>query len=421
MTMHPEIHREVARTRHKQLLNDARGWRTRRLTKRQGVVGPAPVLFAAMFAAQAAVIAIAPALDEVAAGLGVATATVGQLRTLAGLVAATVGFFVSRVADSAGLRAVLGAGTALLAAGALASAAAPSFVLLAAAHVLLGAGVGCVIATGTAAAGVWAGEHERTRLLSWALVGQPVAWIAGMPILGALGERSWRLCWLVLPLGSAVLAMLLLTLARPSTHGHRSRPAHVRSLLADRAVARWGLAELLFNAGWSGTLVYAGTLFADSYDSPKTAVGLILAGGAGLFVCGNLTGRLLARWQPQRQLVALALLLSALVTGFGAVRHDTWTSATLFAVTAFVAGCRTLVGNAVGLAVPPEARLAAMGLRTAVVQVGGVAGTGIAGVALAAGGYATLGLTMAAVLVGAATSLLELRIGVTRLEALPDA
>jgi DHA1 family inner membrane transport protein len=367
------------------------------------------------------VIAMAPVLDEVAADLGVATATAGQLRTLSGLVAALVGFQAPVLAERVGLRAVLGAGTALLAVGALASAAAPSFALLAAAHVVLGAAVGCVVAIGTAAAGVWADENDRTRVLSWALIGQPAAWIAGMPILGALGERSWRLCWLVLPLGSAVLATLLLVLARPTSHGHRSASTRVRSVLADRAIARWGLAELLFNCGWSGTLVYAGTLFADSYDSRKTAIGLILGGGASIYVCGTLVGRRLAAWQPQRQLVALALLLSVLVAGFGAVRHDTWTSATLFAAAAFVAGSRTLVGSTVGLAVGPEAQLAAMGLRTAAVQTGGVLGTGIAGVALAAGGYGALGLVMAAILAGAAAALLELRVVVTRLEAVTDA
>lgn len=419
--MHPEIHRELARARQEQLLADARGWRTARLCKRRGVVGPAPALFAAMFAAQAAVIAMAPVLDEVAAHFGVTTATVGQLRTLSGLVAAIVGFQVTGLADRVGLRAVLGTGTALLAVGALASAAAPSFFLLAAAHVLLGAAIGCTVAIGTAAAGVWAGEHERTRVLSWALIGQPAAWIAGMPILGAVGARSWRLCWLVLPLGSAVLATLLLALARPSSHGQRSVPTRMRSVLTDRALARWGAAELLFNCGWSGTLVYAGTLFADSYDSSKAVIGLILGGSASLYLCGTLAGRRLAAWQPQQQLVALALLLSVLVAGFGAVRPDGWASATLLAVSAFIAGCRTLVGSAIGLAVVPEARLAAMGLRTAAVQTGGVVGTGIAGVALATGGYAALGLAMAVILAGAAASLLELRVGVTQLEALTDA
>jgi predicted MFS family arabinose efflux permease len=418
--MHPEIHRELARARRERLLADARAWRTGRLNKRGGGVGPAPVLFAAMFAAQAAVIAMAPVLDEVADDLGVATDTVGQLRTLAGLVAAIVAFQAPGLADRLGLRTVLGAGTALLTVAVLASAAAPSFVLLAAAHVLLGAAVGCVVAIGTAAAGVWAGEHERGRILSWALVGQPVAWIVGMPVLGALGERSWRLCWL-LPIGSAMLATLLLILARPSTHGRRSVPIRARSVLGDHAIARWGLAELLFNCGWSGTLVYAGTLFAYSYDSSKITIGLILAGGASVYVCGTLAGRLLSAWRPQRQLVALALVLSVLVTGFGVVRHDAWTSSTLFAVTAFVAGCRTLLGSVVGIAVAPDARLAAMSLRTAAVQMGGVVGTGLAGIMLAAGGYAALGLGMAAVFVGAAASLLEIRAGVTRLEALTDA
>jgi predicted MFS family arabinose efflux permease len=80
-----------------------------------------------------------------------------------------------------------------------------------------------------------------------------------------------------------------------------------------------------------------------------------------------------------------------------------------------------LVGNAVGLSVAPEARLGAMGLRTAATQIGAVAGTGIAGLALAAGGYATLGLAMAAAFVAAAASLVELHVCVTRLEVLADA
>ena len=382
----------------------------------------APVLFAAMFAAQAAVIAMAPVLDDLAADLGVATATAGQLRTLSGLAAALAGFQIPRLADRIGLRAVIAAGTALLAAGALASAAAPSFALLAAAQVLLGVGIASVVAAGTTAAGVWAGEHERTRVLSWALIGQPAAWIVGMPLAGALGAHSWRLAWLVLPLSSAVLATLLLLLLRqPAARGQHAVSTRLRPALADRAIARWSLSELLFACGWSGTLVYAGTIFADTYDSPETAIGLILGGGASVYVCGNLAGRRLAARQPHRQLVALALLLGVLVTAFGAVRPDAWTSATLFAATAFVAGCRTLVGGAVGLSVAPQARLAAMGLRTAAAQIGGVVGTGVAGLALAAGGYAALGLAMAALFAGAAAALVELSVGVTQLEALSDA
>jgi DHA1 family inner membrane transport protein len=121
--------------------------------------GPALVLFAAMFAAQAALIAMGPVLDEVASDLGVETATAGQLRTLSGLVAAFTGFQIPRLVDRVGLRTVLLAATALIAAGSVASAAAPTFALLAGTQVLLGA------------AAAWAAEADRTAVLSWALIG----------------------------------------------------------------------------------------------------------------------------------------------------------------------------------------------------------------------------------------------------------
>lgn len=384
--------------------------------------GVALTLLAAMFAGQAAIIAMAPVLDDVAAELGVDTATAGQLRTLSALVAALVGFRVPSLANRVGLRAVLLGSTTLLAIGALLSAAASSFAMLAAAQALLGVAAAGIVVAATAAAGAWAGEHEPATILSWAFIGQPAAWIVGMPLVGALGSHSWRLAWLCFGLPAAAVAGLLLLLLRPPRELEtRASPAPFRSALADRAIARWGLAELLFNCGWSGTLVYAGTLFADSYDSPKSAVGLILGGGAVAYVCGTLIGRRCADRQLPRQLVLLASLLCALVVAFGAVRPGVSVSVGLFVAAAFVAGWRTLAGGAIGLSVTPDVRLAAMSLRTAAVQVGGVVGAGIAGVSLAAGSYEGLGLAMAALLAGSAAALVELRIGVARVEALGEA
>ena len=62
---------------------------------------------------------------------------------------------------------------------------------------------------GTLAAAEWVAPELRTRTLSWALVGQPAAWIVGMPLVGVLGERSWRYGWLALPLAAAVAAAIL--------------------------------------------------------------------------------------------------------------------------------------------------------------------------------------------------------------------
>jgi predicted MFS family arabinose efflux permease len=382
--------------------------------------GPALVLFAAMFASQAAVIAMAPVLDQVASDLGVGTATAGQLRTLSGLAAAVSGFQIPRLVDRVGLRAVLLTATALIAAGSVASAAAPTFALLAAAQMLLGVAIAAVVAAGMTAAADWAGEAERTAVLSWALIGQPAAWIVGMPLVGALGGWSWRLAWLALPFPAALVAVLLLLLRRQETKERPRADVRVRRILSDRPLARWATAEFLFNCGWSGTLVYAGALFRETYDTATTLTGIILGGGACMFVIGNLAGRRLAARQAHQQLVALPLLLTILIASFGGVRTGVWTSTALFATAAFVAGARSLVGSSVGLAVPSQLRPAAMGLRTAAVQVGYVVGAGSAGLALAAGGYGGLGTAMAGFFAAAAVSLVEVHVAVSRVEALAD-
>ena len=79
-----------------------------------------------MFAAQAGAIALSPVLAEVASDFDVSTATAGQLRTVAGLVAGVTALALGRLAGRVGLRRQLLGGLVLLALGSLGSAAAPS-------------------------------------------------------------------------------------------------------------------------------------------------------------------------------------------------------------------------------------------------------------------------------------------------------
>ena len=373
--------------------------------------GVALVLFLALFAAQAAVIALSPVLGAVASDFGVSTAAAGQLRTLSGLAAAVTAVSIPRLSRVLGLRALMLAGAAMIAVGSLVSAAAPSFAVLAAAQLAIGVAVAAVVAAGTSAAAAWAPEGRRTQVLAWALVGQPAAWIVGMPLVGSLGELSWRYGWLALPLAAALAALLLLVRRPRDDAGSAAEEAGLRSALRDGAVARWALSELLANCGWAGTLVYAGALFADSYDASPALTGFVLAAGAVAYVGGNLAGRRFAERHARRQLIALATLLALAIPLFGAVRPSVLASALLFALAAFVAGGRTLIGNLVGLEVAPEQRLAAMGIRTAAVQLGYFLGSGAAGLALGVAGYTGLGLTLGLFFVAAAAALVELGLG----------
>lgn len=363
-------------------------------------------LFLCLFAGQSAVIAMSPVLTAAAADLHVSTAAAGQLRTITGLAAGVTALLLGRVAGRVGLGRQLLAASALLAVASVASAAAPTFPLLALAQLPVGVAVAALTTAGTLAAAEWVAPALRTRALSTALVGQPAAWIVGMPLIGALGAHSWRYGWLALPLAAAVAAAILVA-SRAADPPARSRPAPARAALSDRTLARWLASELLANAAWAGTLVYAGAVFTESYGTSTTLTGCLLAVAAAAYVLGNLLCRRLVNRDPRRVLVLLAALLAVAVALFGAARTDAAASTALLAGAAFVAGGRTLVASAFGLATAPDIRPVVMGLRAATMQFGYFAGSIAGGAALAAGGYGALGATMGLFLLGAAATLVR--------------
>jgi DHA1 family inner membrane transport protein len=369
-----------------------------------GYAGVSVTLFAALFAAQAAVIAMAPVLAEAASDLGVSTAAAGQLRTVTGLSAGVTALGVGAAAARIPLGRLLFGASALLAAGALTSAAAPTFALLILAQVPIGVAVAVLTSVATLAAAEWSPPEVRTRVLSWALVGQPAAWIIGMPLVGVVGERSWRYGWLALPLTAAIASAVLV---RSHARGRPAavRPAPALTALREAAIARWLAAEVLANTGWAGTLVFSGALFAESYGSSPGLTGFLLSVAAAAYVVGNLVARRLGGRDTRRVLTLLAAALAIVDGLFGVARVDAATSTALLATAAALAGARTLVSSLFAVSTPPELRPTVTGLRSATMQIGYFVGALIGGVALAAGGYSGLGAAMGASFAGAAALL----------------
>ena len=349
-------------------------------------------LFLCVFAAQSGVIALSPVLAAVGSEFGVSTAVVGQLRSVAGLAAGVASLALPAAARRLGLSRLLRGGAALLVVASLASAAAPTLWLLALAQVPVGIAVSVLTATATSAAGDWAAEPARGRVLGWALVGSPAAWIVGMPALGMLGGASWRLGWLALPLAAALAAFVAVPDRRDTLS---DGGGGLGVALADPVLRRWLLAELAANSAWLGTLVYAGALFAETYATPPAALGGLLALAAVAFAVGNLVFRRFVSTVSSSTLVRLALGMALLVGLFGVLRPAPGVSAALLAATSFLGGGRTLLGNAYGLAARPERRLPAMAARAAANQLGTFVGAATAGAALAVGGYGLFGLLLA--------------------------
>lgn len=361
------------------------------------------VVFASLFAAQAGVIAVTPVLAELGRDLHVSTAVAGQLRTITGLTAAIVALTLRRVSGRVGLGRQLLAASVLLALGSLASAAASSFALLALAQVPIGGAIGVFTTAALLAAADWFPTERRQAALSLALIGQPAAWIVGMPLVGVVGDQSWRY-GLAFPFVAALVAGVAVIgrVGEPPT----SVPAtSLRAVLSYHGVARWLGAELLSNTAWAGVLVFSGALFVESYGVSSRAAGLGLATGALGYVVGNRLARELRGDRSSLYLPGLAIALAVAALSFGALRASFAVSIGLLSMSAFFAGARTLVSSSYGLSFPAHVRPAAMGSRAATMQFGYLGGSTLGGLALVIGGYTGLGAVLGALLLAAAAVL----------------
>jgi predicted MFS family arabinose efflux permease len=361
------------------------------------------VLFLCMFAGQAALLVLSPMLPDVAAHFGVSTPTAGQLRSASGAIAGAVALGAGVVASRVGLRGLLTAGLALLALGSLLSAAAPTFLVLLIAQLPIGAGLALVLGGALAAAGQWAPPGQRSRVLSWALLGPPAAWVIGMPVAGAAVEVTWRAAWLVVPFAASLAALAALR-SRDKDHVEQV-PEHAwRLAWRQPGVPSWAFGELCAYAAWTGTLIYVGALFVDSYGVSAGLVGLLLAGAAVAYMPRNFLARRWVDTHARRLLVALALGSAVLVGLFATVRPGVAISFGLFAVLAFLSGGRTIAGSAFGLDAAPEVKAVVMGLRAAALQFGYLLGAALGGAALTAAGYPGMGMMLAVLYLAAASA-----------------
>ena len=244
------------------------------------------MLFLALFASQAGVLVMSPILGRVAAEFDVSIAEAGQLRILAAPFAAGVALLTGRALSRFSPRALIGTGSAFLAVGSLASAAAPTFVLLALAQVPMWGGIAMLLAAGVAATAAWSKPEERTKLVSRALAGAPAAWIVGMPLIGLVSSIDWRLAFIVLPLPAAALAGLAAA-RRPADTPIAGSNTSLAALLRIPSARRWALGELAANSAWAGTLVYSGVLFTETYGTSSATTGVVLAIVAAAYLVGN--------------------------------------------------------------------------------------------------------------------------------------
>lgn len=369
------------------------GTRARTLSRpRLGMVGsPSLVLFLAFFASQAGVLVLSPILSEVADDLGVSVAEAGQLRILAAPLAVVAALATGRLLGRFSPRAVLGFGSALLAVGSVASAAAPSFELLALAQVPLWIGIAAVLAAGVAAMSSWSEPEGRTRVVAHALAGPPTAWIVGMPLIGFVAEIDWRLAFVAFPLPAALLAALAVA-ARPGDRPISATETSLRGLLRRPDPRRWALGELLANSAWAGTLVFSGALLTEEYGMSTAATGVALSAIAVAYLIGNRQAGRAGAEGARRTMLAASLGAAALVALTWSFTPAVAVTLVVFSASAAVVATRTVAGTVYGFTAAGDRGREVGTVRAVTSQLGYLIGSLVGGAALAVGGFALLGI-----------------------------
>lgn len=373
---------------------------------------PSVVLFLCLFAAQAALLVLSPILPQVAAEFGVSNAAAAQLRSVSGVTAGVFALYLAARGDRFRLAPLLRTGLLLLAGGSVVSAISPSFILLLAAQAVIGGGLAMVLSGGLAASEAWATDDDGSRLLSWALVGQPVAWVVGQPVAGAVAGVHWRWAWVAVPLAASALA--LGAVAGRSSAGEGLADCNPTGMWRRPGMKAWAVGELAAFSGWAGLLVYAGAFFIETYGTSVGTTGIILGIVAASYLPGNLLARPLLDRGASRVLVGSATSLAVWVVLFGGFRPGVIFSTVALSILAFFAGSRTIAGAATGLELSGGRRLAAMSIRTAVLQFGYLFGTALGGLVLPIWGFAGVGWTFAALFLVAATVQLSTGGGASR-------
>jgi predicted MFS family arabinose efflux permease len=355
---------------------------------------PSLVLFMCLFTSQSALLVLSPILVDVAREFGVSTAAAGQLRAISGAIGGVTALVLATAARRPGLRTLLSAGAGLVALGSVLSAAAPTFAVLAVAQAVLGTGVGLLVAVGIAAAWEWPPLHRRPHVLAWTIAGMPVAWIAGMPVVGLVAGHGWRFAWLAVPALMGVLTLALLRMRPADTPSRRTGAAMAAWRRPE--VARFTVGELLANAAWASVLTYSGALLLERSSMSPTVVALCLGLMATAMVPGTFSARRLVTNSTPQLLAGLTAFQGVAALAVGGLRAGVGVTVALLAVMAFVNGVRSMLASALGMDAAPEDRVAVMSMRAAANQFGYLLGAAAGGLALALEGFTLLGVTLAA-------------------------
>ncbi len=262
---------------------------------------------------------VPPALPAMRADLALTLIESGWVQTMLYTIGALAGVFFGTVADRFGPKRIALAGLALMTAGGLLGAAAPSYALLLASRFI--EGVGFMLFVVSAAPLIAASTLPADRATALSI------WSSYMPTGGtlalllapvALGSFGWRGLWLALAAYAALCAVLV---ARNVPHAQVGGGIGSLRLLAESIVRPGSLALcvgfICYVGQWSSLMTWLPTYVVEERGASPATGALLLAAYLAINILGNQLGGVLLRMGVARWAVMASGAAAMGITGAG--------------------------------------------------------------------------------------------------------
>jgi predicted MFS family arabinose efflux permease len=350
--------------------------------------------FLSFSSAYAGVVTI-PLLIEIAGTFSTSPGAVAIATAAYGLPGILIPLVVGPYSDRTGRKVLLIAGAALLSAGTLAAALAPTLGLLTVGRIFAGIGSSLVYPNVSAAVGGAVLPAERGRALSAVIGVNTVATIVGVPLAGILAEATtWRVAVgfvAVLPLAAAVV------LARALAEQQPGRSAGALSTYGQVAASRSAVfaltASLLGSMFWFAWATFFVVFFQRTYGlalGAASTMGVTL--GVGILIGSQLGGRVGDRIGHRAVagtvIIASGVLMAILTTGALPLAA----AAVLNLAVSALIGARFAANQALLSEQVPDARGTVFALSSSLASIAQVSAAAVAGVLIDGAGFGAIGV-----------------------------
>lgn len=257
-----------------------------------------------------------PALPVLKAELGVSLIEAGFLVAVTQLAGMLLGIVGGLLADRIGARRAVVIGHLVLAAGALASALAPTLPALLAGRALESAGFLMAVVAGPALMRRCVAPARLNRTLGWWATYMPAGMTLALVVTPwAIAVAGWRGCWVA----SAALSLLAAWAVQRGVPADPAAPATrtatttlVAETLRDRGPWLVGLAFAGYAAQWVGIFSFLPTMYASAGIALTTA-GALTAAAVAINVIGNVAGGWLLHhgWRASTPIALASVTMAA--------------------------------------------------------------------------------------------------------------